>query len=137
MTEHESVVLDFWNGRPSIWLSTNDGDPFLHWMIIGHNETYDLWMHARLSWAVADDMVSNPPVSIDDALTRMPGADAQFVMLNAGRPFLQLNWTVPNNPKLDEGLRLIVARLQKMARTTGADVHLKDVQSDVESLLVH
>jgi hypothetical protein len=84
----DQVVLDSWNGRSSIWMSANKGDPFLHWMLLGRNELFDVWLHARLTWAVADRLAEHPEDNTDDVLTLIPNAPVRFVLEDSGRPLL-------------------------------------------------
>jgi hypothetical protein len=133
----DQVVLDSWNGRPSIWMSANKGDPFLHWMLLGHNELFDLWIHARLTPAVADHLAEHPEENIDDVLTLIPSAPVRFVLEDSGRPLLFTDWDVPaHEPHLVDGLRVFAAAMTDLMEKSTSDREvLKIASSDVESLL--
>lgn len=136
ITDH--LILDYWNGRPSVWMSANNGDPFLHWMLLGHNEPFDLWMHARMTWAVADRLAENPVDKVDDVLAQIPGALVRFVLEDSGRPLLFTDWSVPRSePHLADGLRLFAGALLALMQQDSDDRDaLKIASNDLEPLLV-
>lgn len=57
----DRVSLSYWNGRPTVQIDVVDGTPLLHWLVVGHTEQYDVWLHATLTWEQADDLCSGDP----------------------------------------------------------------------------
>ena len=118
----DSLMLDYWNGRPSVWMSSNSGDPFLHWMILGHNEDFELWLHARLSWQVADEIAKRTPKLLDDALGLIGGAPVRFVLDDAGRPVVVADVVLPEeHATLAEALQPMAEAMQRQLQSRGLD----------------
>lgn len=42
------LVLDEWNGRPTELLMREEEQWFLRWLVIGQNESVDVWLHLEL-----------------------------------------------------------------------------------------
>ena len=134
----DSLILDYWNGRPSAWMSSTSGDPFLHWMILGHNEDFELWLHARLTWPVADQLATAPPRLLDDALRLIGGAPVRFVLEDAGRPVVIADVELPKrDATLTQALQPMVDAMQTQLQGRGLDgLLIKAAQRDLEQLLV-
>jgi hypothetical protein len=119
-------------------MSTDSGDvPFLHWMLIGHTEPFEVWMHVRLTWAVADELASVKPASVDEILRQLPGHDVRFVLSDATRPLVVADWTIPaRSASLIDGLRMLTQRLVEDAKVASPDADaLELARRDIESMV--
>jgi hypothetical protein len=132
----DSVVLDYWNGRPSVWMSSSAGEPFLHWMVLGHTEDFEVWLHARLTWDVADKFASAAPLRLEQALALIPGAPVRIVLEDAGRPILFTDIEVPVRTGLVAAVMapFVEAMEIEMHRHGRDEVLIKHAQRDVTDL---
>ncbi len=64
-TVDDRIVLASWNGRPTVSVDVVDGQPLLHWLLVGHVEDFDIWMHVTLTWEQADGLSRSAPGGFD------------------------------------------------------------------------
>ncbi len=137
MTMTDSVMLDYWNGRPSLWLSVADGEPYLPWLMMGYTEPHDVWLHMRLDWDSADTIVENPPERIQDFLDSRVGAPARLVLETDGRVIAIIDWTVPTvGNRLSDAFRALIKESSRLALINAQDAEaLTQATAEMRSLI--
>ncbi|GAA3535981.1 hypothetical protein GCM10022234_35920 [Aeromicrobium panaciterrae] len=61
----DRLGLSWWNGRPTVMIEVIDGRPRLAWLIVGHNEPFDVWLFSYLTWDEADALTAMRPAGLD------------------------------------------------------------------------
>lgn len=59
------VVLNMWNGRPTVEINVINGAPVLRWLLVGHANDFDIWFNATLTWDEADTICGSSPAGFD------------------------------------------------------------------------
>lgn len=81
----DQVVLDCWNGRPTVSIDAFERDTALQWLLLGHAEPFDVWLTVPLSRDEAEELILHPPGDLDHWVAHRKGREAQ----------LRLDWFEP------------------------------------------
>lgn len=117
----DRVVIDYSNGRASLWMSIEDEQPFLHWLILGHNESVDLWLKVQLDWSEADEFLEQPPLDVNQFVTALSPRNSQFTWDQDGVELVALNVSIPGptGQPIVEGLNAMRAALSQIVLAKG------------------
>lgn len=93
-------ILSSYNGRPTLFLEVQDGDPLLTWRAIGVADPFDVWMQMALTWDEADDFIAHAAdVYMDDYLQTKVGRPVTLILNGPTIPSLLVVSTfVPEDP---------------------------------------
>lgn len=69
----DQVVLNSWNGRPTLTITVIDDAPHMHWLVEGHVEDRDVWLEMQLTWAEANHLIDSGPLYLDKWVAERPG----------------------------------------------------------------
>jgi hypothetical protein len=90
----DRVVIDYHDGRPSAWMSILDGQPDLHWLILGYVEDFDVWLSVRLTWEQADAFLEDPPENYDSYLSQLRGQFANVLLRSPDATLASVSWSI-------------------------------------------
>jgi len=108
----DSVVLDEYNGLPTLLVLEIDEVPVLAWMIHGAGGEYQLWLYIPLTGEELSDLYASDLTMLAEWVTRLAGRDS-FVGLAADSVLiLTTPWLVPEGEAGD----LLGAALDAVAR---------------------
>jgi hypothetical protein len=94
---NDRVVVDYYNGKPSILLLELDEVPVLAWLMQGHDTDVQLWIYVPLVSEEADELIDSPPLLLTDWLARRSGRKAYLGLADEAVLVLIVPWTVPDS----------------------------------------
>ncbi|MFC0533190.1 hypothetical protein [Phytohabitans kaempferiae] len=107
----DSVVLDEYNGVPSLLILEIDDVPILGWMVHGHGQEHQLWIYLPLERDEVEELLDDPTVLMAEWVAHKAGRAAFLGMARRGVLILTSEWVVPRvSPK---ALPLAAARANR------------------------
>lgn len=133
----DRLVMDYSNGRPSVYLSLLDGTPALHWMILGQNEPFDVWLNVELSGEEAEKFAQNPPARLDSFVSRLNGRHVKFTFFTDSVQLASNNWVIdPGENTLSRGLRSLQQMIGDIVSAGGHDARIaREAQVGLQPLV--
>jgi hypothetical protein len=109
-------------------MSVEDGEPYLHWLILGQAEPFDVWVKIHLPWALADSIYNDEPagqITPEQVLESLPGERAVFALQDDAGTNIVGGVTNPGGEDalrvlLHEFIGIIVASTSPSTRETTA-----------------
>lgn len=127
------VILDYYNGRPSIWVSVVDDEPQLHWLVLGYLEDFDVWIDVPLTWEEADQVIEHPPLALVDFLRQHAGQPARLRLSEGSHvspPLIALTWLLPESDRpVEVALQLLLQEYDHNRKTVGLLMTEKQTQA--------
>lgn len=92
----DRVVLDYYNGHPSLLILEIDETPVLAWMALGHGGLAELWIYVPLTDEEAESLTDDPPALLVDWLAHRVGRDVFLGLAENGVLVFTTGWQVPD-----------------------------------------
>ena len=112
----DRVVVEYYNGVPSVLIVEIDGVPVLVWMLHGHDDDVRLWVYVPLSPAEVEEMTDSPPLLLTDWLAERPARTIYLGVADAEVLTLVVTWDVPRAPGAQMASLAVDAVLAELRR---------------------
>lgn len=125
----DRVVLTSWNGRPTVSIDVVEGMPLLHWLLLGHTESFDIWLHATLSWDQADTLCASRPGGYDLGayVASLDAVPVRYDLNHDGVTMASGETVLPGGPdSAREGMRIFVKTVQSEWDAEGTPVEMRN-----------
>lgn len=99
----ERVVLDKWNGRPTLAVDLYEQGIVLRWLLLGQVEPFDVWLTLPITSAEAEELIQHTPKGLVDWISHRKGRPVLVRLDRFGsksdKPITvaQESWVVPGD----------------------------------------
>lgn len=97
----DRVVLDKWNGRPTLVVDLCEQGIVLQWLLLGQVEPFDVWLTSPITGDEADELILRTPQDLGEWVAQKKGRGAlirldRFAPGGAGPvTVVQESWIIP------------------------------------------
>lgn len=113
----DSVILDEYNGRPTLLMLEIDDTPVLAWMLQGADDSQQLWLYVPLTADEVDDFHRGTPAVIADWLRPLHGRHVYVGIAYERVLVLAHLWRLPDVPAKQFTNHAARAALDELRRT--------------------